>query len=79
MARFGVRSRAVAFATWAEDPKDKPFERTGALGREGSLALAMQKVMGSSPIIRSLSSSQSQSQFDGPGRCRFCRSAELGL
>jgi hypothetical protein len=34
MARFGVRSRAVAFARPSRDPVTKPFERTGANGRE---------------------------------------------
>jgi len=52
MARFGVRSGAGAFAGSDEDPLAKPFERTGANRCERSLALAMQKVEGSSPFIR---------------------------
>jgi hypothetical protein len=52
MARFGVRSGSVAFARSKKIPANSPFERTGANGSERSLALAMQKVVGSSPIIR---------------------------
>ena len=37
----------------AETSANGAFERTGANGSERSLALAMQKVVGSSPIIRS--------------------------
>jgi hypothetical protein len=55
MAGLGVRSGALAFARSAEDPTNKRFERTGANGRERAPALAMQKVVGSSPIIRSRS------------------------
>jgi hypothetical protein len=53
MARFGVRSGSVTFARLHGSPANKRFERTGANGRERSLALAMQKVEGSSPFIRS--------------------------
>jgi hypothetical protein len=53
MARFGVRSSSPAFARSGEGAANKPFERTNANGRERLLALAMQKVVGSSPIIRS--------------------------
>jgi hypothetical protein len=53
MARFGVRSGSRGFARSDKDPANKRVERTGANGRERSLALAMQKVVGSSPIIRS--------------------------
>jgi hypothetical protein len=41
------------FARSDEDPVNKRCERTDANGREASLAVAMQKVVGSSPIIRS--------------------------
>ena len=44
-----VRLRSLACA---ESPANRSFERTGANGRERSLALAMQKVEGSSPFIR---------------------------
>ena len=53
MARFGVRSGSRGFARSDKDPANKRVERTGANGREWSLALAMQKVEGSSPFIRS--------------------------
>jgi hypothetical protein len=53
MARLGVRSGSVAFARWDEDAANNRFERTGANGCERSRAFAMQKVVGSSPIIRS--------------------------
>jgi hypothetical protein len=39
--------------TWTGNPAIGRFERTGANGCERSLAFAMQKVVGSSPIIRS--------------------------
>jgi hypothetical protein len=52
MARFAVRSGAVAFARPTENPGNQQFERTRANGREHR-SLAMQKVVGSSPIIRS--------------------------
>jgi hypothetical protein len=52
MARFGVRSGSVAFARLHGTSANGRFERTDANGRERSLALAMQKVVGSSPIIR---------------------------
>jgi hypothetical protein len=44
-----VRSRSLARR---ETSANSRFERTGAHGRERSLAFAMQKVVGSSPIIR---------------------------
>jgi hypothetical protein len=53
MARFGVRSGSLAFACSDRNAAYGRFERTGANGRERSLALAMQKVEGSSPFIRS--------------------------
>jgi hypothetical protein len=53
MARFGVRSGSLAFARLIGNPGNERFERTVANGRERSLAFAMQKVVGSSPIIRS--------------------------
>jgi hypothetical protein len=52
MARFGVRSGSVSFARLEGSPANTRFERTGANGSERSLALATQKVVGSSPIIR---------------------------
>src|SRR5437870_1388435 len=64
MARFGVRSGSVACARSDEDAAKKRFERTGANGRaRTSLALAMQKVAGSSPIIRFLPKSPAQRGF----------------
>jgi hypothetical protein len=49
MARFGVRSGALTFARL----HGKPCKQVvGANGRERALAFAMQKVVGSSPIIR---------------------------
>jgi hypothetical protein len=45
-----VRSRSLART---ESPARARFDRTGANGSERSLAFAMQKVVGSSPIIRS--------------------------
>jgi hypothetical protein len=53
MPGFGVRSGSLAFARLRGPAADEPFERTGANGRELRLAFAMQKVVGSSPIIRS--------------------------
>jgi hypothetical protein len=53
MARFGVRSGSVAFAHADEHAANTPPERTPANGRERSPALATQKVVGWSPIIRS--------------------------
>jgi hypothetical protein len=52
MARFGVRWGSLAFARLHGSPAKSWFERTDANGRERSLASAMQKVVGSSPIIR---------------------------
>jgi hypothetical protein len=52
MARFGVRSGSVAFARLDEKPCKHRIDRTGANRSERPLALAMQKVVGSSPIIR---------------------------
>jgi hypothetical protein len=52
MARFGVRSGAVAFARSHGTAANSRFERTGANGRELPLSFAMQKVEGSSPFIR---------------------------
>ena len=45
-----VRLRSLALR---EDLQTRRFERTGANGSERSPAFAMQKVVGSSPIIRS--------------------------
>ena len=53
MASFGVRSGSVLFARLRRSSANSLFERTGANGRERSLAFAMQKVEGSSPFIRS--------------------------
>ena len=53
MARFGVRSGSVRFARMHGNLANSRFERTGANGSERPRALAMQKVVGSSPIIRS--------------------------
>jgi hypothetical protein len=52
MARFGVRWGSLAFARPIGNPENKRLERTDANGSERSLALAMQKVEGSSPFIR---------------------------
>jgi hypothetical protein len=59
MARFDVRSGSLAFARVrvrslapTETVANGQIERTGANGRERSLAFAMQKVVGSSPFIR---------------------------
>lgn len=52
MARFGVRSGSLAFARPIGNPGNERFERTGANGCEQSRAFAMQKVVGSNPIIR---------------------------
>jgi hypothetical protein len=53
MARFGVRSGSLAFARLTGSPAIEAFHRTGANGRERTLSIAMQKVEGSSPFIRS--------------------------
>jgi hypothetical protein len=53
MARFGVRSGSLPFARVHEDLANLRIERTDANGSERPLAFAMQKVVGSSPIIRS--------------------------
>jgi hypothetical protein len=52
MARFGVRSGSLPFARQNRNACKYQLERTHANGRERSLAFAMQKVVGSSPIIR---------------------------
>jgi hypothetical protein len=52
MARFGVRSGSLGFARPIGNPDNKRFERTDANRSERSLAFAMQKVVGSNPIIR---------------------------
>jgi hypothetical protein len=49
MAALGVRSGSLARA---EAAANRPFERTGANRRERPPTLAMQKVVGSNPIIR---------------------------
>jgi hypothetical protein len=49
----GYLDEALAIARDAAAPLLTAFERTGANGCERSLAFAMQKVVGSSPIIRS--------------------------
>ena len=56
--RWGFLARAEAAA-------NRPFERTGANRRERSPALAMQKVVGSSPIIRSRKSPAQAGFFIG--------------
>jgi hypothetical protein len=48
-----VRVRCGSLAL-VELAANKTFQRTGANGRERPPALAMQKVVGSSPIIRSI-------------------------
>jgi hypothetical protein len=53
MAALAVRSGSVPFARLEETAGDAGLERTGANGRERLPAFAMQKVVGSSPIIRS--------------------------
>jgi hypothetical protein len=53
MAALGVRSASVPFARPTEAAVNRTFQRTAANGRERSPVLAMQKVVGSSPIIRS--------------------------
>jgi hypothetical protein len=60
MARIGVRSGSVAFAHAIEIRGNERFGRTEENGRERSLAFAMQKVVGSSPIIRSESPANRQ-------------------
>jgi Protein of unknown function (DUF402) len=52
MAALGVRSGSLAFARPTEGAANRRFERTGAYGREHQRPFAMQKVVGSSPIIR---------------------------
>jgi hypothetical protein len=52
MARFGVRSGSLAFARPIGNPETKRLERTDANRSERSLAFAMQKAVGSNPIIR---------------------------
>jgi hypothetical protein len=53
MARFSVRSGSLAFARGDEKAATCALQRTGTNASERSLAFAMQKVVGSSPIIRS--------------------------
>ena len=52
MAALGVRSGALPFARPTLFAANRLFERTDAHGCERSRAFAMQKVVGSSPIIR---------------------------
>jgi hypothetical protein len=52
MAALGVRSARWRSLAGDELAADRHFHRMGANGRERSPALAMQKVVGSSPIIR---------------------------
>jgi hypothetical protein len=52
MARFDVRSGSLGSLAPIETAANGSIDRTGANGRERPLALAMQKVVGSSPIIR---------------------------
>jgi len=58
MARFGVRSGSLPFARRTGSGGNKRFEQTDANDSEHR-ALAMQKVEGSSPFIRSESSCKS--------------------
>jgi hypothetical protein len=52
VARFGVRSGSVVFARLDKKPANRQFERTEANRSQRSLALAMPKATGSSPVIR---------------------------
>jgi hypothetical protein len=54
MATLGVRSRSLAGERRSRNPLNEAVQRTTANGRERLLTVAMQKVVGSSPIIRSL-------------------------
>ena len=78
MARFGVRSGSVAFARFDGKPRNSRFERTGANGRERSLALAMHKVEGSSPFIRSERACKSAGAVVDTGN-RGCKMAAFML
>ena len=62
-----VRLRSLACP---ESPANRSFERTGTNGRERPLALAMQKVVGSSPIIRSPQKPRHGGVFTGLGKDR---------
>ena len=53
MATLAVRSRALPYSSDRRKPNGKALHRTHANGRQRSPRLAMQKVVGSSPIIRS--------------------------
>ena len=53
MATLGVRSRSLAGERRSRNPLNEAVQRTTANGRERLLTVAMQKVVGSSPIIRS--------------------------
>jgi hypothetical protein len=53
MAALAVRSGSVTFACGRGVALDKPVRRTQAIERARPPVLAMQKVVGSSPIIRS--------------------------
>jgi hypothetical protein len=74
MARFGVRSGSLAFARPIGNPENKRFERTDANGSERSLAFAMQKVVGSNPIIRFSLKSPQIGSFSWARRVGFPRS-----
>jgi hypothetical protein len=52
MARFGVRLGSLAFAHLREDPANMTDSANGRERVRTSPALAMQKAVGSSPIIR---------------------------
>jgi hypothetical protein len=53
MAALAVRSGSRPFARPTEVAAGRRFERTAANGCERAPAFAMQKIVGSSPIIRS--------------------------
>ena len=53
MATLGVYSRSLAGERRSRNPLNEAVQRTTANGRERLLTVAMQKVVGSSPIIRS--------------------------
>ena len=66
MATHGVRSRALGVRSPERILLNVPVCRTGANPGERSPTLAMQKVVGSSPIIRSQESPAQVGFFRGP-------------
>ena len=52
MARFGVRSGSLPFAACDGNPANRRLSERARTGGNGPPAFAMQKVVGSSPIIR---------------------------